>query len=302
MGKKWRLQVKFSVVFIMVCLLLASAFVAGLYSLRTQVSRNEAAAVVDQVIAFRAWVAQTGMVWVDRLAPPFNDYLAKQEAGEKTYYGKNPALATRELSTIANKAASRATFRFTSDDYRQRANAPDDFEAMAIQAFEDDPGRKFVETYEGGEYRYARPILIKKGCLRCHGDPKDAPKAVIEKYGDKKAFGYKIGQVRGIVSVRLPALGLTDVGRALVNPFSIGLIVLALALNVFFTYRVVIRRLVRLTRDAEAIARGKLSTKLDYTLPSQSNDELDHLCHAVNLLQRSLVITFKRLKQQMARK
>jgi hypothetical protein len=37
---------------------------------------------------------------------------------------------------------------------------------------------------------------------------------------------------------------------------------------------------------------------LVYTNPSESNDELDQLYHAVNLLKRSLVILFKRVNSQ----
>ncbi len=299
MGKKWSIRAKFILVFLMTLLLLAGSFVASLNTLRTQVSRNEAAAVADQVISFRAWVARAGMVWVNKLSPDFPDFLAKRDDGSgREYYGKNPALATRELSLIANNAASRATFRVTSDEYRQADNAPDDFETRAIKAFKQNKDLKFTEGFEGQNYRYARPILVKKGCLKCHGDPKVAPKEVIEKYGDQKAFGYKVGQVRGIVSVNLPALGFQEVLQSLINPFSIGFIVLAFILNVFFIYRFVIRRLVNLTSDAEAIAEGKLETELEYTNPMKSNDELDHLYHAVNLLKRSMVITFKKLKGQ----
>jgi methyl-accepting chemotaxis protein len=60
-------------------------------------------------------------------------------------------------------------------------------------------------------------------------------------------------------------------------------------------------RLEELTKNAEAIAAGKLDTPLVYTNPSESNDELDHLYHAVNLLKRSLVILFKRVNNQKGR-
>lgn len=138
---------------------------------------------------------------------------------------------------------------------------------------------------------------MQQECLKCHGDPEDAPPAVIAKYGSEKAFGYKVGQVRGVVSVSLPAVGIREVIRSLVNPWTVSLIFIILAVNLLFIYSVVIR-LVRLTRSAEAIAAGKLETELIYSNPSESNDELDHLYHATNLLKRSLIILFKRLDQQ----
>ncbi|MCI5126867.1 MAG: DUF3365 domain-containing protein [Candidatus Electrothrix sp. AR5] len=276
-------------------LLTAGAFMTTLSSLRTYTARHEAGAVADQVIAFRAWVSQTGMVWVRKLIPGYHDFLARENATDGgIFYGKNPALATRELSMIANKEATRAIFRVTSDDYRQEDNIPDEFEVLAVKAFKDDKLLEFVERYENGTYRYARPILVQQGCLKCHGEPDDAPPAVLAKYGSEKAFGYKVGQVRGIVSVSLPAVGLREVTKSLVNPWTISLVFIILALNLFFIHSVV-TRLVQLTRSAEAIAAGKLETELIYTNPSESNDELDHLYHATNLLKRSLIILFKRL-------
>ncbi len=297
MGRKMSIPLKFLAVFTLTMLLTAGAFMTTLSSLRTYTARHEAGAVADQVIAFRAWVSQTGMVWVRKLIPGYHDFIARENAADGgIFYGKNPALATRELSMIANKEATRAIFRVTSDDYRQEDNIPDEFEVLAVKSFKDDKLLEFVERYENGTYRYARPILVQQECLKCHGDPEDAPPTVIAKYGSEKAFGYKVGQVRGIVSVSLPAVGLREVIKSLVNPWTISLVFIILALNLFFIHSVV-TRLVQLTRSAEAIAAGKLETELIYTNPSESNDELDHLYHATNLLKRSLIILFKRLDQ-----
>jgi len=298
MGKKMSIQVKYGLVFLLTLALVGGAFTVGLMTLRSQVLRNEAEAVADQVIAFRAWVAGTGMVWVNKLAPGYQDYLAKRETSHGDFYGKNPALATRELSTIANKTALRATFLVTSDEYRQVANKPDDFESKAVARFKSNRDLKYVAGYVEGNYRYARPIFIKKGCLKCHGNPEDAPPEVIEKYGADRAFGYKVGDVRGIVSVKLPSISWRGLLSILSNPIAIGLVFFAFLLNFLFTQRVIIKRLISLTNDATAIAKGKLSTPLNYTDPEQSSDEIDHAYHAVNLLKKSMNIILKRVKQK----
>jgi hypothetical protein len=295
MGRRFSIPLKFFGVFLLTILLVAGAFMATLNSLRIQVSRNEARAVADQVTAFRSWVAQSGMVWVQKLAPGFHDFLDEQpDTSGGTFYGKNPALATRELAMIATREAARASFRVTSDNWRKEENAPDAFEQAAIASFQQDKNLPFVEKYEEGKYRYAQPLLMEQACLQCHGDPKDAPKMVLEKYGREKAFGYKVGQVRGVISVIVPAIGINDVLKSLANPYSLALLAVSLVLNILFIRSVVVR-LIELTRNAEAIAAGKLETVLNYTNPSESNDELDHLYHAVNLLKRSLVILFKRV-------
>ncbi|RUM35503.1 MAG: hypothetical protein DSY50_04570 [Desulfobulbus sp.] len=292
------IQVKYILVFLLTLALVGGAFVVGLTTLRDQVLRNEAEAVADQVIAFRSWVAGTGMIWVDKLAKDFPDFLAERKCESLTFYGKNPALATRELSTIANKTAMRATFLVTSDEYRQQANQPDTFEKNAIATFKEDKKLAFIDGYTGNTYRYARPIFVKKSCLKCHGQPEDAPREVIEKYGNKKAFGYKVGDVRGIVSVKLPTLSWQGLLSIFANPLAIGLVALAFLLNFLFTQKVIIKRLGSLTSDVTAIAKGKLSTPLNYTDLKKSNDEIDQAYHAVNLLKKSMALIMKKIKQK----
>ncbi len=299
MGKKISLRSKALIVFILTVVLILGALFASLGKLRDQVLRNEAEAVADQVVSFRAWVADSGMVWVNKLTPQFDEYLAIHKMGDSDrFYGKNPALATRELSTIANKTSTRASFTVTSDDVRQKANAPDTFEKASIAQFTSDSRTQFVEKYEAGSYRYARPLIVKEGCLKCHGDPKDAPAAVITKYGDKKAFHYKVGDVRGIISVTLPSISLMEALPTLANPISLGAIFLAFLINFLFTTRFILNRLHKLTEDTKAIVSGKLDTPLIYTQPKESNDEVDHVYHSVDLLKRSMELVVRKIKRK----
>lgn len=287
---------KFGLVFLCSLLLISAAILVAVYQLRIGMLRNEAQAVAGQVVAFRAWVAKTGMVWVDNLPEDFHDFLSAEKSDSgKTYYGKNPALATRELSQIANTASSHATFRVTSDQYRHPSNSPDPFEAGAIRAIREDKTLTYVEDATAGEYRYAQPIFVTEACLKCHGDPADAPAAVIEKYGDQRAFGYRVGDVRGIISVKLPDAALDELLPALVNPYTIGALLAALALNALFS-RGLVRRLKSLTAGAESITAGHLDTALDYHSPKSSRDELDHLSHAVDLMRNAIRIALKRIK------
>ncbi len=298
MAKKMSLRSKAIFVFFITVFLIFGALFASLGKLRDQVLLNEAQAVADQVVSFRSWVAGTGMVWVNKLTPQFDEFLAVHGTGADSFYGKNPALATRELSTIANKTSTRAEFTVTSDNVRQKANAPDNFEQAALEQFISDKKTTVVTKYEDGFYRYARPLFVKKGCLKCHGDPKDAPAAVIRKYGSEKAFHYKEGDIRGIISVKLPSLGFMEALPTLANPISIGAIFLAFLLNFFFTTKFILNRLQKLTTDTKAIVSGKLDTPLEYTPPEQTNDEVDHVYHSVDLLKRSMQLVVRKMRKK----
>ena len=300
MLSKFGIQFKYTLVFVITLILIITGLLIGVYHLKQRQLRNEAMAVAEQVVAFRAWVAGAGVVWVDHLAPEFRDFLGKRtgvDANAKVleFYSKNPALATRELSELANKTATRATFRVTSDEYRNPANAPDGFEQASLQAFKSDKERKYNDVLEGGFYRYSQPIFVQQSCLKCHGDPKDAPPEVIEKYGNKAAFGYKVGDVRGIISVKLPDVTLTDVLSSVLNPYTLGLIALAFLLNFFYAQRAIIARLKTLAKTTERLAHGELDLPLE-TRPG-SRDEVDYVTRAIDLLRNSLVIAMRRLQK-----
>ncbi len=298
MAKKMSLRTKAVIVFCITVFLIFGALFASLGKLRDQVLQNEAQAVADQVVSFRSWVAGSGMVWVNKLTPQFDEYLAVHGTGSDAFYGKNPALATRELSSIANKTSTRAEFTVTSDNVRQKANAPDAFEKEALGKFIAEKNTEFVTKYEDGFYRYARPLFVKKGCLKCHGDPKDAPAAVIRKYGSEKAFNYKEGDIRGIISVKLPSISFMEALPTLANPLSIGAIILAFLVNLLFTTKLILNRLHKLTEDTKAIVSGKLDTPLEYTPPKESNDEVDHVYHSVDLLKRSMELVVRKMKKK----
>jgi HAMP domain-containing protein len=293
LGKR-SILLKYNLVFLITVVIVAAALFAGLSQLKTRVLRNEAQAVANQVVSFRAWVAKSGMMWVDELSSDFHEFLARREAQDgKVFYGKNPALATRELSTLVNRSAQRATFRVTSDDFRNPLNEPDAFEKRAIMALKADSEARFYEGFRRGTYRYAQPIKVKKACLRCHGDPRFAPKEVVRRYGDERAFNYKVGDVRGVISVSLPDITVMEASTTLVNPVTLGLLALAFLINYLATQRG-ISRLKRLTGQAEAIAKGDLET--DLGVHKGSRDEIHQATHAVSLLRNSLKVAMRRME------
>ncbi|MCK6460054.1 MAG: DUF3365 domain-containing protein [Planctomycetes bacterium] len=63
---------------------------------------------------------------------------------------------------------------------------------------------------EGGRYqlRYVRVVRLAEMCTTCHGAPDTIPPAVREavarRYPDDRATGFSPGDLRGVVSVRVP--------------------------------------------------------------------------------------------------
>ncbi len=50
----------------------------------------------------------------------------------------------------------------------------------------------------------ATPVVVQPQCLRCHGDPQQAPQALLARYGSDGGFGWKPGEVVGATTVTIP--------------------------------------------------------------------------------------------------
>jgi hypothetical protein len=94
----------------------------------------------------------------------------------------------------------------TSVKYRNAANRPDAFETHILGKFETpqwSKGQGYSETsVVAGKpaLRYMQPLYIADSCLKCHGDPKGS----LDVSGRARE-GYKVGELRGAISVIVPA-------------------------------------------------------------------------------------------------
>jgi hypothetical protein len=102
-----------------------------------------------------------------------------------------------------------------SGRFRNPANAPDEWEARALAFFETQlaesgelPEHFCQHDRENGAYRYNRPLIVQKLCLRCHGSPDRMDPSVVssllENYPEDRAVGYGEGDFRGIIRVSIP--------------------------------------------------------------------------------------------------
>ncbi len=119
-----------------------------------------------------------------------------------------PAFAIGQISQeYPNWDASGFKFNNVSDQPRRPEHQADAIELAAMAHFREHPQDDILFhpfTNEKGEeyYLYARPIWIEEQCLKCHAKREDAPPTV-QKYDT--AWGYKVGDLRGVLSIKVPA-------------------------------------------------------------------------------------------------
>lgn len=130
------------------------------------------------------------------------------ELTEKTL-GFLPAYAMNRISEDFVESWDKTGFRFNnvSDKPRNPRQKADANELVAMNFFRSNPKEEVyyqrIEEQGRPYLLYARPIWIEEYCLKCHGPRETAPQAIQKLY--QTAFDYKLGELRGVLSIKVPA-------------------------------------------------------------------------------------------------
>jgi len=125
-----------------------------------------------------------------------------------------PAYALSKISEdFPNWDNSGLSFNNVSDHPRNLKHAANPVELEAMSYFRESPQKEMLFkpfTQADGEqfYLYARPIWIEEYCLKCHGKREEAPETIRRLYDT--AWNYQVGDLRGILSIQLPATIITE--------------------------------------------------------------------------------------------
>lgn len=129
------------------------------------------------------------------------------------------ACATSALEVAARLEPEGWRVRRVSKLWRNPADAPDAYEAKVLDRFEGMRKRGTLTAQtEHAEVvvmagrptlRYLRPVTIPgEFCLQCHGSltamAKDVRVALRATYPKDRAYGYRVGDLRGAISIAVP--------------------------------------------------------------------------------------------------
>jgi len=155
-------------------------------------ARITACTLFDNIVLTRRWNSDFGGVYVLKKpgmnANPYLPHTDIHTVDGKTYIMKNPALMTREISEYANKRDG-MSYHITSRKLMNPQNAPDAWESDTLCRFEagDSERMQIVTTNRHSFFRMMHPLYYEASCIPCHNEQ-----------------DYKIGQVRGGISITLP--------------------------------------------------------------------------------------------------
>lgn len=115
-----------------------------------------------------------------------------------------PAFSSRTISEdFSNRNQLDITVKTVSDNARNIMNTANDDELKAIKYFrENNTETEYFSNDNDEFYQYANVLKVDKTCLRCHGAKSSAPQIIQDNY--ESAYDYKLGEVRGIFSIKIP--------------------------------------------------------------------------------------------------
>ncbi len=177
-------------------------------------------------------------------------------------------------------------------------NRADAQEQDLINRFKDDPALKSIEgrvNKNGDEvFYFAQPIKVDaQSCLRCHGDPADAPKDQIEIYGADAGYHWKMQDTVAAFVIYIPTAAAIAAAKnlslTLVLIGAAGIVLILLAIW-FFLDRSVVAPIVHLSQRTESFSLGE---DLDAPIVAASGGEIGALSQAIERLRISLVKLLK---------
>ncbi len=171
-------------------------------------------------------------------------------------------------------------FNNVSDRPRNPANRADRFEKAAMDYYRANPTAKerlepIVEDDGMRWLHYTAPIWIEGYCLQCHGAEANAPQSIRKTYAGA-SFDYREGDLRGVMSIKLP---MERYDAHVIQRFQSRLIRDGLTLLLsfltlgYFIDRFVLRRIQLLRQTARRVAVGDHQARV----PVRGSDELTEL-------------------------
>ncbi len=230
--------------------------------------KKEARMAADQLISVRHVIATKQQV------------INNDSKGNFEFKGVIPAVVGRE---VAEHFSHTTIYKMkqTSLQYRNPSNKPDAWETKQLERFAANPALEEVSEMTSEDwdlrtgteiFRLMIPLKITEACLVCHGDPATSPTGDGKDISGRQMEGYKLGEIRGGISVVAPMDSINAAIAANRN-FSIlgnGIYVLLISGVVFFVTKGVVALLKRMVHHLNAGAEEVAAASSQISSSSQS--------------------------------
>jgi len=276
---------------------IGALFAAGFYYQMHSVLENEvhekAELILTQVEAVQGYVRKT-------LRPRMYEEMPDKFVIE----AMSTSFISRAIMERAGLRAGHLIYRRVSVDARNPEFEANETERGIIEMFRAKP---WLTVWQGhaeidgkDHFVMARPVRFEASCLYCHGEPSQAPREILERYG-ARGFGRELDVVGGLDFVGLPVSSqMVKVQNKVMTYlviFSLTAVLFFLATHVVFK-RVVsdnVRTLTRVLRSNVRDAEGQ-----ELLRHVQSRDEVGEMVLGVEQLGRHIAESRQKLEEYAA--
>lgn len=136
-------------------------------------------------------------------------------------------------------------FKLASENARNPVNQADANELALLRQMNGNNQKEFEQVVEfaGRKWLYlAVPIeRSDAGCMKCHGDPADAPAELVAMYGDKAGFHEQPDTIRALISIRVPFQSIVKAGDRMADALT--LVTFLVLASIYLVIAFLIRRI-----------------------------------------------------------
>lgn len=208
----------------------------------------------------------------------------------------------------ANQYFSQLQKKFPAYSYKEATlnptnpiNRATDWEADLIEEFRKSHDKTEIvgerDTPNGASLYMARPMKVSSmACLTCHDTAENAPRTMIDRYGNANGFGWKLNDVVTAQVVSVPTQLAVQRARGAFWAFMISLstvfLLLLIAINALLIL-LIIRPVNQLSKVATSMSLGNSDIA---EVPVSGKDEIAELSQSFNRMGRSLAEAMKLLR------
>jgi HAMP domain-containing protein len=278
-------------------LAMAFVFLVGLgltgmvaYNLTATTARQQ---VLGEAAIMNGQANALAQFTVSEIAPMLADQMERRFLPQSV-----PAWVTQTNFRVLQQKFPDYSFNVTVENPTNPASRPTDWQAEIIRSLKAQPSLTELvterDTPSGRILSVSRPVVVTNpACLRCHSTPDAAPITLVDLYGPRNGFGWKLNEVIGAQIVSVPMSvptaqawrTFTQVMSALVGVF----VVMMVLLNVLLQF-VIIKPVRAIAAQATAVSVGNMDAP---EIAVRGRDEISALAEAFNRMRRSLANAMK---------
>jgi PAS domain S-box-containing protein len=258
-------------------------------------TRRELTLALDFDLAIREYVGETIRPLMFKLV----------DKGEFIPEAMSTSFVARNIFEKVRKKFPNFIIKFSADKPRNPINQAGAEELNMIRYFNDHPQQTdWAGNIEMDGRQYCAIFSARRmrtSCLRCHGDPADAPSGLIKQYGSEAAFYHSLGEVVGLDTVAIPSDTVEQMlwNKNVENIGFLTILILLLSAALVFVFKFA------MTDRLSKISRHLLDSRQqneDFEIKSieiSGKDEIAGLTENFNKLAERLNSTYAKLRKEI---